>query len=64
MLTLNQRTVTAKLQRINICDLLIACDAVSNALKNEGKTSKKWDDLHDKLKSILDDFDSKQKDLQ
>ena len=57
---LNQKTVTCKLKRIEVCDLLIACTAISSAVKEDGETGQKWDNLHDKLKQILDDFDKKQ----
>lgn len=50
----NQKTVTVKLQRIEVCDLLLACTAV--AAESEAK---KWNELHDKLAAILDEFDQK-----
>lgn len=50
----NYKTVTLKLDRIELCDLLIA----TTLLKYEGK-AKKWGLLHDKLKAILEDFDEK-----
>lgn len=56
---INQKTVTVKIKRIELCDLLIACTAVSTAVKESGETGKKWDDLHDKLEAILQDFDEK-----
>lgn len=56
---LNQKTVTVRIKRIELCDLLLACTAVSSAAKADGETGKKWDDLHDKLCAILDDFDKK-----
>lgn len=56
---INQKTVTVKIKRIELCDLLIACAAVSTAVKESGETGKKWDDLHDKLEAILQDFDEK-----
>ena len=52
-MTYTQRTVTAKLQRIDICDLLIACTACEHETE-----AKKWGELHDKLKKILEDFDT------
>lgn len=57
---LNQKTVTVKLKRIELCDLLLACTSVSDSLEREGQTAKKWNDLHDKLKVILDEFDKSQ----
>jgi hypothetical protein len=53
MQTLNQKTVTLKLKRIEVCDLMLACSALSE----EGE---KWIALHDTLKEILKDFDNKQ----
>lgn len=53
---LNSRTVTVKIKRIELCDLLLACTALSDATES----TKKWNDLHEKLKKILDDFDAKQ----
>ena len=58
--TLNQKTVRLTLKRIEVCDLLLACTAVSASLREEGQTAKKWDDLHDKLSAILKEFDEKQ----
>lgn len=48
----NARTVTMKLKRIEVCDLLVALTAVVNS-----SDSKKWAALHDKVKAILDKFD-------
>ena len=56
-MTLNQMTVNAKLKRIDICDLLIACTIVDEATEEDNT---KWAELHDKLKAILDEFDAKQ----
>ena len=50
---LNRRTVTLKLQRIDVCDLLIACTAAADS-----SGANKWNKLHDKLKTILDEFDA------
>lgn len=57
---LNQKTVTLKLKRQEVCDLLLACNAISGSFKDSGEKSTKWDNLHEKLKAILDDFDKKQ----
>lgn len=57
---LNQRTVTARLKRIEICDLALACTTISHARRKEGQSSEKWDTLHDKLQTILNEFDEKQ----
>lgn len=55
--SLNEKTVTVKMKRIDLCDLMLACTALDNAT-DENTT--KWATLHDQLKEILDDFDSKQ----
>lgn len=54
---LNQRTVTLKLKRIDVCNLLLATTSLS-----EGENREHWRALHDKLKEILDDFDAKNAD--
>lgn len=54
---LNQRTVTLKLKRIDVCNLMLATTALS-----EGENREHWRVLHDKLKEILDDFDAKNAD--
>ncbi len=57
MTPLNQKTVTVKIKRIELCDLLIACTALDEETSADNH---KWAKLHDKLKAILDDFDSRQ----
>lgn len=54
---LNGRTVTVKMKRIDLCDLKLACTILDNATS---ENTTKWSKLHDQLKEILDDFDSKQ----
>ena len=49
---LNQKIVTLKLKRIDVCDLLLATTALFNDVGAE-----KWNLLHDKLEQVLDDFD-------
>ena len=51
---LNEMTVNMELKRIDICNLLLACTA---AKYNANDGGKKWDELHDKLKEILKEFD-------
>lgn len=53
-MTYNQKTINAKLQRIDICDLLIACTMVEQETGAD-----KWTELHNKLSNILADFDEK-----
>ena len=50
----NEKTVTLKIKRIELCDLLLATTSLSHSTE-----AKKWKILHDKLKQILDDFDEK-----
>lgn len=54
METINQKTVTLKLKRIDLCNLLLA----TTVLKGRSD-AQKWRDLHDKLQQILHDFDEK-----
>lgn len=56
MMTLNQRTVTLKLTRSEVCDLLIACTAIDRSTNDDNT---KWSTLHDHIKLILDAFDEK-----
>lgn len=53
-MTYNQRTVDLKLERIDICDLLIACTMADELTE---KDNTKWAKLHDKLEAILTNFD-------
>lgn len=53
-MTFNEKTVTLKLKRIEVCNLLIACTTLS-----QGENRKHWKALHDKLIEILNDFDEK-----
>ena len=48
----NEKTVNLDLKRIDICDLLIACDVAADISGAE-----KWNTLHNKLYEILDNFD-------
>ncbi len=56
---LNQRTVTLKLKRRDVVDLLIACAECGAA--EEGS---KWALLHDAIKQQLTNFDEKQEDKE
>lgn len=58
---LNQRTVSLKLKRIEVCDLLLACHAISQSVYAGGEHGEnKWDRLADRLDEILTEFDKKQ----
>lgn len=50
----NYREVNMALNRIDLCDLLLACTAAEERANDGGK---KWARLHEKIKNILDDFD-------
>ena len=50
----NEKTVTLKLKRIEVCDLLLATGIIAR-----GSDAIRWDLLHSKLKQILEDFDEK-----
>ena len=53
------KTVPVKISRVELCDMLIATTAIAQAFKAEGRYSRKWKILHDKLKEQLDAFDAK-----
>lgn len=57
--SLNARTVNVKISRLDLCDLMLACTALDTETDPENT---KWRKLHDKLKSILNEFDEKQED--
>jgi hypothetical protein len=71
-MTYNALTVNLKLSRLDVCDLLIACTVIRHDMEDEirdpattdgrrdvlRQSIPKWEDLHDKLKRQLDDFDS------
>ena len=53
-MTLNEKTVTMRLKRLDLFDLLLAVSAVMVM-----DSSTRWTDLYDKLLGILNDFDAK-----
>lgn len=57
---LNQKTVTIKLKRRYVIDLLLACDSIQDAAQKAGESGEKWIYLHDVLEEQLNSFDSKQ----
>ena len=57
---LNNRTVTLKLKRRELVDLMCACTSMEFSVE-EGH-GKKWGALHDRLSEILKDFDTKHAD--
>lgn len=58
MKTPNQKMMTIKLRRRDVCDLMTACAwaAVDNGVLSDSK----WRDLHEVLREQLDEFDSKE----
>lgn len=58
-MTPNERTVTLKLKRIDVCNLILAMQAM---IFEGVPAPEKWKDLQVKLKEILDAHDSKQND--
>ena len=57
---LNQRTVTLKLKRRDVIDLLVACAACGEATLAGGEVARKWDYLHAVIQQQLTAFDEKQ----
>ena len=57
---LNQRTVTLKLKRRDVVDLLVACTSCGEAALRGGKLARKWDYLHAVIQQQLTAFDEKQ----
>ena len=50
----NHFTTHIEIERIEICDLLLACLAAKELANDSGE---KWDRLHDKLKMQLETLD-------
>lgn len=55
---LNMQTITIKLERTKVIDLMLACSLVA---ASDGAGRKKWIYLHDELKAALDAADEKWK---
>lgn len=53
----NERTVNVKINRGELCDLLIALNVIDDEARELDPNNHKWSDLHDKLVGILDAFD-------
>lgn len=53
-MTNNERTMTLKLKRIEVIDILMAL-----TYTEEESEAEKWGKLHDKIMKMLDDFDLK-----
>lgn len=52
--SMNYKIMTLELNRIDVCDLLLAC---LSAAENANDKGSKWIRLHDKIKSQLESFD-------
>ena len=52
--------MSLKLERIDVCDLLLACAGAMSICRESGAKSDKWIALHDKLKKQLENFDKEQ----
>ena len=50
----NERIVTLKLKRGDLCNLILAATSLKHQTNAE-----RWEELRVKLKKILDDFDAK-----
>ena len=57
----NQKTVTVKITRGELIDLLIACWAASDY--SQEPRPNKWNRLHDKLDEQLKQYDTKHKEV-
>lgn len=57
MKSLNEKTVSVKIRRRDLCELILACGVLDNKV---GQDTSKWLKLRDKLSAILEEFDSKQ----
>lgn len=51
-MTLNETTMNLNLRRIDVCNILLALTLVGNNTE-----AKKWKQLHDKIKVMLDEHD-------
>ena len=60
MTGLNEMEMSLKLERIDVCDLLLACAGAMSICRESGAKSDKWIALHDKLKKQLENFDKEQ----
>ena len=56
---LNCKTMTLRITRSEVIDLMVACLLCSSELEADFQSHEKWDLLHDKLEHQLLDFDKK-----
>lgn len=57
--TLNGKTVTLRITRSEVIDLMVACLLCSSELEADFQRHDKWDNLHVKLEHQLQEFDEK-----
>ena len=60
MTELNEMEISLKLERIDVCDLLLACTGAMSICRESGANSDKWITLHNKLMKQLESFDKEQ----
>lgn len=58
----NELKMNVELNRRDVCDLLIALQVTDDTAKELDPLNNKWRELHDRLESVLDQFDSENKD--
>ncbi len=64
MITRNNRTVTLKLARHEVIDLMLICNTIAYQLQQTDPASmKKWNKLHDKIRDQLEQYDKKQEEV-
>ena len=66
MITRNNRTVTLKVARHEVIDLMLICNTIAYQLQQTDPVSmRKWNKLHDKINDQLKQYDKKhEEDLQ
>lgn len=57
---MNLKSISMKLTRSEVNDLILALTAISENLNNLEMSHTKWDCLRSKLEEIRNDFDTKQ----
>ena len=52
-MTKNEKTVTVKITRRQLIDLMLACSWISGDFQMNGSSAEKWDLLHERLQECL-----------